>query len=145
MWCFYIRKSCKSFLTLRVVLYKQPEFSCKLDKSFKLNPRLWHKPQRIRLLPGRCQGRISARRRVISKDKKMVPTAAMSGARHKYLELGECLGPKEAQLITMHSQDPSDKGRAIKGLVVYRSNGLFTPRSMIQGAWRGLGLGKGPH
>ena len=48
----------------------------------------------------------------------MVPTAAKSDAPQKQLEQEEFLGPKQAQLTTMHSQDFSDKGREIKGLVV---------------------------
>ena len=50
---------------------------------------------------------------------KIIPTAAMSGTRCKYLEEGEYLCPyTKAQLITMHNWVFSDKGRAIKGLVV---------------------------
>ena len=54
----------------------------------------------------------------------------MSGARLKYLARvgGIRYGPKQAQLITMHRQDFSDKGRVIKGLVVYRVNGRFIPK-----------------
>ena len=42
----------------------------------------------------------------------MVPTATMSDARRKQLEWGVCLGPKQVQLVTMHSQDFSNKRRA---------------------------------
>ena len=44
----------------------------------------------------------------------MVPIAT----RCAILNLGEFLGPKQAQLIVMHSYDFSDEGRAIEELVV---------------------------
>ena len=56
----------------------------------------------------------------------MVSTADISGARHKKLDQGECLGLKQAQLIAMHCQDFLEDGRKIKGLVVYLTNGVFT-------------------
>ena len=61
----------------------------------------------------------------------MVPTAAMSGARHKQLAQGKCLGPKQSQLFTMHNQDFLVKDSAIKGLVVYRANGRFTQQLYV--------------
>ena len=47
----------------------------------------------------------------------IAPTAAMSGAQHKKSRRN-VYARKQAQLITMHSWDFSDKGPAIKGLVV---------------------------
>ena len=46
-------------------------------------------------------------RRVIGLNISLIPchTAAMSGARYKYLELEECLGPKQEQVISMYSKD----------------------------------------
>ena len=38
------------------------------------------------------------------KTLKMVPAAAISGARHKGLEYGNALAHKPAQIITVHSQ-----------------------------------------
>ena len=46
----------------------------------------------------------------------VILTASISDARHKQLEFA--LVHKQVQLITIHSKDFSDKGRAIKGLVI---------------------------
>ena len=47
----------------------------------------------------------------------LVPTATMSGARHKQSK-ENALYHKQVKLITMHNWDFSHKGSAIKGLVV---------------------------
>ncbi len=49
---------------------------------------------------------------------KVVPIAAISDARHEQYEQGECLGPKQVQLGTMHSQDFHTKVVQSKGRVV---------------------------
>ena len=65
----------------------------------------------------------------------MVSNNDMSGARHEQLKMGECLGLKQVQHITMHNQDFSEKGRAIKGLSDGRMDALHRnrqTRSMFQ-------------
>ncbi len=59
-------------------------------------------------------GSILGPNRVIAKD---VPTGAMSDARHQEYEKGKCLGPKQAQLYTMHNYDFQTNVVQSKGLL----------------------------
>ncbi len=74
------------------------------------NPRLWRRNrQRIRPSLGEAMGSILGVKKL-----KVVSTAAMLDAQHLQYENGERIGPKQAQLNTMHSQDFQTK---IEGLV----------------------------
>ncbi len=59
----------------------------------------WHRKVMGLILRLGLDGSMLDPNRVIAKDVKVVPTAAMSDA----VRVGKCLGPKQTQLITMHS------------------------------------------
>ena len=67
-------------------------------------------------------------RRVIGLNLSLIPchTAAMSGARYKYLELEDCLGPKQEQVISMYST-----ARTFKTKVLQLTGWLIESRMFI--------------
>ncbi len=86
--------------------------------KLKHNPCPWHNTQRIRKaregygFDVRSRPRCSALAASYLKMLKVLPTAAMSDARHYQYNQGECLNPKQAQFGL------ANKGRVIIGLVV---------------------------